>query len=374
MFRRGQKIIVVESSAKGGVHPKKNDIGYLDNLYLFPADRFILMDALFFGYGNDIKKNIARKAEKKRLIIDLGMKPKLLSNITKNRMSRQAFFNLIPICLTSVGYTTNIQDGFRDYPRPIGPCGIWDRNSSAMANQNTSGVKIPYGNIAPFSRFSNRKYSLKDCHDEELSAWLRTMNPMIDFLWSILNITSGYEINNSISKMAECIWIEIHNYFAIDVTGKKTKYRFTNTFLSLNSDKKNFVIEQIRKLEALDNMVLQRQDITFLNQMINKHTTDNIRRLESSWCEHGMLILWDRRSLFPPMIQEDINVLRSVFFRNIIMSKDIHGQLGMISKYFPSLGINSNKNVHLFQSIQKDVNNSSSALARIFDSSLVLKR
>jgi len=375
VFRRGQKIVVIESSAKSGMHPKKNDVGYLDNLYLFPADRFILMDALFFKYGEDIKKNIARKAEKKRLIIDLGMKPKLLSNITENGMSRQAFYKLTPICLTSVGYTNNIRNGFRDYPCFIGPCGIWDRNSDAIATQNAR-IKIPYGNIAPFSKFSNEKYSLKDCHDEELSAWLRTMNPMIDFLWStIRNIEGGQKINNSISGMAEDIWIKIHSYFTMDIDGKKTKYRFANEFLSLGSAGKNFVIEQIRKLEAFDNMVLQRQDVAFLNRI--NSITDNrefMQQLESLWKEYGMVTLSNKKMMRSPFMKKAIAVLRSIFFRSIIMSKDIHGQLRMISKHFPSLGIDSNKNVHLFQSIQKNVNNSSSALARIFDSSLVLKR
>lgn len=374
VFRRGQKIVVIESSAKGGAHPKRDDVGYLDNLYLFPTNRFILMDAFFFGYKRDIKKNVARKAEKRRLIIDLGIKPKLLADITKNGVTRQFFSDLDSVCLTSVGYKTYTpKRAFTDYPLFIGPCGVWSKNSDAMTNRNVK-AKIPYGNIAPFISFSNKKYSLKDCDNRELSAWLRTMNPVMTFMWSIFFKLGDFETNNSISRMAEIIWREINRYFDVSSNPGKAKYKFNNEFLSLSSNKKNHIIEQIRKLEALNSIALHGQDIAFLNKISSTDNRNSMQQLESLWKEFSMATLWAKRVVLSPSMKKAIIVLQSIFFRSIIMSKDIHSQLEMFSKYFQFLGINSNSNIYFFQDIQKDANNTSAALARIFDSTLVFRK
>jgi len=368
VFRRGQRIIVIESSAKRGAHPEKGDIGYLDNLYLFTYNRFILMDALFFRYKSDIKKDITRKAEKKRLIINLGMKPKLLSDIVQGKMARQLFPGLEPVCLTSVGYVDN---AFIDYPHLIGPWGVWSKDNSNMANKNAI-VKIPCGNIAPLNNSSNRKYLLRDCDNGELSAWLRTMNPMMAFMWSVFFNLGDCRVDNSMSNMVETIWLDVDKYLITTATSYGSKYKFNNTFLDLNSDGKNRIIEQIRKLEALNDIMLHRQDISFLNK-INEHG-QLMRQLTESWQSYGMATLWARRSLLSPPMRKSVSVLRSMFFRSIIMLKDVHNQLEMLSKYFPSIGINESRNVSFFQSVQKNINNSSAALARIFDSSLVSKR
>ena len=376
MFWRGQKIVVIESSAKGGAHPKKNDIGYLDNLYLFPNYRFILMDAFFFGYKKDIKRNVARKAEKKRLVINLGMTPKLLSDVTKNGITRQSFSGLGPICLTSVGCKPYaFPETFVEYPQFIGPYGVWSKSNSMMANTNAK-VKVPCGNIAPFSSVSNRKCSLKDCDNEELSAWLRTMNSMMIFIWSAFSGLDSHKVRNSTSKRAESIWVGINKYFSIDTANgaggaKNRKFSIEVPFLS--SNEKNHVIEQIRKLETLCNIVLHGQDVAFLNRANNMDNGLSMRKVEALWQEFSITTLRDKKASLPT-IRGIAIVLRSIFFRSVIMSKDIRNQLGILSKYFPSLGIDSNKNVHLFQSIQRDANNSSAALARVFDSSLVFKR
>jgi len=370
VFRRGQRIIVIESSTKEGAHPKKGDVGYLDNLYLFPYNRFILMSALFFKYKSDIKKNVTRKMEKKRLIINLGMKSKLLSDIVQNGVTRQFFFNLEPVCLTSVGYTDNV---FVDYPCFIGPCGIWSKDNSTMANRDAV-VRIPCGNIAPFSNSSNRKYSLRDCDNRELSAWLRTMNPMMSFMWSTLfKLGNNNNIsNNNISRMAETIWLEIHEYLAITAASNETKYEFNYKFAALNSNEKNHIIEQIRKLETLNTITLHAQDIGFLNKI--KTNKRAMQQLEELWQSYGMVALWNKKSMLSPLTYRSVSVFRSIFFRSLIMSKDVRNQLEMLSKYFPSIGINSHENISFFQSIQKDANNNSTALARIFDNSLVSKR
>ena len=368
MFRRGQRIIVIESSAKKGAHPEKGDIGYLDNLYLFPYNQFILMDALFFRYKSDIKKNVTRKVEKKRLIINLGMKSELLSDIVKNGVTRQFFSDLVPVCLTSVGYVYN---AFIDHPYFIGPCGMWSRDSRMMANGNAI-VRIPYGNIAPFNNSSNRKYLLGDCDNKELSAWLRTMNPMMAFMWSVFFNLGDCDMNNSISNAAEVIWLEVNKYLTTNAVPNGTKYKFNNMFLALNSDEKNHIIEQIRKLEALDTIALHRQDIGFLN-----NTSDNrrgIQQLAELWQSYGMVTLWNKGSALSPQTKRSIAALRSIFFRSVIMSDDVRSKLKMFSKYFPYIDINNSRNISIFQSIQKDINNSSAALARIFDSSLVSKR
>ena len=376
MFWRGQKIVVIESSAKGGAHPQKNDVGYLDNLYLFPSYQFILMDAFFFGYKGDIKKNVGRKAEKKRLIINLGMTSKLLSDITKDGITKQLFFDLGPTGLTSVGCKPYIfREIFVEYPQFIGPYGVWSKSNSTMANTNAK-VKIPYGNIAPFSSVYNRKCSLKDCDNEELSAWLRTMSPMIAFIRSASFSPNSHKVRNSISKKAESIWIGINKYFNIDTAngaGEIGNHRFSIEVPFLNSNEKNHVIEQIRELETLCNIVLYGQDIAFLNRANNVDNRFSMQKLGALWQEYGIAALRSKKASVPTVKGIAI-VLRSIFFRSIIMSKDIPNQLKILSKYFPSLGISSNKSVHFFQSIQRDANNSSAALARIFDSSLILKR
>ena len=136
MIQRGKRIIVVESSVPKNGHPNVGDIGYLDNAYLFPKQRFILADAFFYQYKKDATKSKTR-LEKKVFIIDLNMNKSLKNKIQKSGISKKYFSdNNNVINLTAVGFDPHSE--FHDTsPQIFDHCGLW-------TSSNLNPVKIPF--------------------------------------------------------------------------------------------------------------------------------------------------------------------------------------------------------------------------------------
>ena len=107
MFQRGQKILILESSASRRAHPAVGDIGYLNNMYLFFKDRFILLDMFILTYKSDIKAGKDR-CERKRFLIDLGINERLRYKLSRTGLPKKFFArNSHMANLTPAGYVFN---------------------------------------------------------------------------------------------------------------------------------------------------------------------------------------------------------------------------------------------------------------------------
>lgn len=377
MFQRGQKVVVIESSAKGGIHPKVGDIGYLDNMYLLPTKRLILLDIIFFAYKNDIEK-CKNRVEKKRLVIDLGMRRDLRYRITKAGVSRAFYHSPDTIGLTSVGYRLPAKVGtyiYTDYPCPSSLYGIWTREVNKKGKYLFENlVTIPCGNIALFSSQSNRKYPMEDCSTNELSAWIQTVNPSMDAMWVMF-------FKAEANRQIEDIWRHVRDLLRYKHHGSKIAYSISEKFSDLSTDGKISFIAHIRQLALLNGMLVSCLDEAFFNWL--DKLEDNLKdQVAVEWSHYG-IVSTDRMSNdrnnskavhrpFSPSFQR----VRSIFFRNIIMSSHVHKHLKIIHRHFPTFFPNSsNKLVEIeaerFLEIQKAADSNSSALNRIFDSKLV---
>ena len=209
MFQRGQKIIILESSADRKTHPRAGDIGYLDNMYLFINDKFILLDAFFFKYTIDNKQNKDR-VEKKRFIIDLGMQKNLKFNMS-NGVPIKFFVNKYHINLTSTGYTIGVSkdtENIVEYPLIYSNYGIWNslrrsaKDNSVNTHLSKELYKIPYGHITLFSNKYNSKYKIEERSNNEFIAWIRSMTPVIS---SMLGIFYNYKEGMKLVHGKNCL-------------------------------------------------------------------------------------------------------------------------------------------------------------------------
>jgi len=67
MFRMGQQILVTRSNLEAPRHPSVGDQGFLGNVFLFPLERFIIAEILFYLYLN----NPGNRCERKIVVVDL---------------------------------------------------------------------------------------------------------------------------------------------------------------------------------------------------------------------------------------------------------------------------------------------------------------
>lgn len=166
MFYRGQRIEVIESSAKGNAHPRVGDLGYLNNMFWFYKDRFILADAFFFSYRNESIKGKAR-SERKKFIIDLGMTSDMRRRILMGaaKVSLFAGSKQVVNLLQIAERNTIISSSLETFPPLVGPYGIWYKKNKE------SGTRIPIVNI----RNSSGRYSLLKTHPNEANAWIKCL-------------------------------------------------------------------------------------------------------------------------------------------------------------------------------------------------------
>lgn len=67
MFRIGQQILVTRSNLEAPRHPSVGDQGFLGNVFLFPLERFIIAEILFYLYPN----NLGNRCERKIVVVNL---------------------------------------------------------------------------------------------------------------------------------------------------------------------------------------------------------------------------------------------------------------------------------------------------------------
>lgn len=390
MFQRGQKIVVLESSAKSGARPRAGDVGYLDNLYLFPRLRFILLDAFFFAY-NGANRN---RAEKKKFIIDLGMCRDMRFKISHKGIPVRFFVNNIDLVnLSSVGYrikTPNKGDRLLiSYPQIHSNYGIWPhlkKRSEANFIEDKI-VKIPYGQIALFNTKFDHKYSMVECDEIELIAWLRSMIPMIG---SALNVLCDYSrfypldsMENGYFDIARRMWSEIFSRVMCfdfpttdaaqyDTHDSISAYRFER----FSSDRSYYrkevklLVKNTNHLSSLTSIFLQRLDSYHLNGYLNPEANPTANSLSLMWDSCNIINGADSVNLSFASSLHLYDLVRSMFFRAAIMPNSTYVRLKPLARCLPEEWRKDdelNCRVKILDDIKAAANSDSSALNRIYE-------
>jgi len=381
MFQRGQKIIVLESSANKKTHPRAGDVGYLDNMYLFANDRFILISVFFFQYKED--KHNKSRIEKKKFVIDLGMTKNLKLDLDKG-ISISYFTSKDVINLTSTGYfTKKSRDGVERliaYPLMHSNYGIWNnirkdiKNSSAYTYDSKRLYKIPYGHIALFSSKYNSRYIIESRNDNEFIAWIKSMASVTASMLNIFHvyIDGNYDkvLSNSF-KMAEIKTEPFEKYVNYLIKHDKNMERVVSSGCYISKDieglkesEKAKIVENVNFISSLNNMLIQRLDLYSTN-VFNQPNYNAIRDYIKDLLNRKGLLL-DKNEMIME-IMPTISIVRFIFYRSIIMPCNINEKIKLVQKYLPAKWSISNENVikHI-EEIKSSADNNSSALNRIY--------
>jgi len=391
MFQRGQKIVVLESSAKSGIRPRAGDVGYLDNLYLFPGLRFILLDAFFFAYNGDNRDRV----EKKKFMIDLGMNRNIRFKISHGGMPVKFFIDNIDLVnLSSVGYRMRTPNKgnqlFTSYPQMYSNYGIWPLLKKRLEVNPVEDkiVKIPYGQIALFNTKFTHKYSMVECDEVELTAWLRSMMPMVG---SALNVLCDYShfypldpMENSYFDLARKMWSEIFSgvmSFDFPPTDAArygntcdsiSAYRFGRFSSNRSQYKKvaELLVKNVNHLNSLTSVFLQRLDSYHLNGYLNPEVNHIVDFLASMWKSCGIMDGASSVDLSFPSCLHLYNLIRSIFFRAAIMPNNTYARLKPLAHCLPEEWQKDdelNCRIKILDGIKADADSDSSALDRIYE-------
>lgn len=344
MFQRGQKIAILKSSASKKAHPAVGDVGYLNNMYLFFKDRFILLDAFFLSYKQD-RKTGKDRCERKRFLIDMGMKDSLKYRLMEVGMPRKFFTNnSYTANLTPVNYT--FADGhYREYPNTMF---TWNRiHNNKGESLIDRKVKIPYGQIIALP---NAKKPINEEGINALDNWMSCLYPVLSVEMGLLR--NGMFEARTIGNMAASRYNNSLGEFLVDK----------------NSDIINAkAIEDMRMIQVLGKFLIDNCDRAFLKSndvAVNKH------RMKYIWgappvVDKLIKITNDRKRL-PKHVTKG---LIGVFFRAILMNGDTKSQLtklrisGILTwdkEYIQKVAKKIDK-------VKQEANSNSAALARIFE-------
>lgn len=364
MFYRGQKIIVTESSVSKRHHPSVGDIGYLNNMYLFYADRFILLDAIFSSYKSD-KSTEPSRYERKKLIIDLGISPYIRQKMITTGMPKKFFLNnkfMVP--LTTAGYFISAGQ-LVGIPHINGADGLWNRiyNKAGKTTIQTS-VKIPIGHIGLASIYSGCKGYIGQ---SDLKAWIRSMTPYLNaHVFELLNINmSNKNVNtkSTIRNRTGDLYMKLLPLF-------KTKEAPAGTFLYLphkkdiSSINTKLLIDTIREFQTLSFMYINRSDDHLINSLDNSFSGS----FRNDWSHY------QRWNTMKGGYVWKFDLILSIMFRAILTPGYPYAKLTKIKRFLPISDSNLASMCDRIHFIRKEGTTSSAALARIFEEKLLKQK
>jgi len=368
MFRRGQKVRIIESNAKKRAHPAMGDVGYLNNMFLFPKDHFILVNLFMCSY-----KENDNRSERKNFILDIGM-----HGSTKNRISRtgvnKLFFtkephvNLNPTFFlkSHCKYGNRSYEIIQSFPQLVGTYGLWTGYTSISAKcdrNNDSLFRIPCGNIAKCSE----KRSRSQVDMKEFTAWLRSISaeiiPVLQF-FNEFYPTNGGRLNN----YAMSFWENISPTFKSEIQYDHIRYlRFKDKeFDEMTPITRLSFINSVMKIRNLTYMACER----LTRHLINGRTSKGVR-LQNL---RNLLGKGQTDDLISPNFgyANGVQVIDAVFitkclYRSLMMESDTIGRLQHIKKYLPLDKWDIDQMAIDADVIKSDADSNSAALNRIFD-------
>ncbi len=357
MFQRGQKVIVVESSATGRSHPSVGDVGYLDNMYLFFRDKFILANAYFFHYRKDDRPG--ERCEKKRFVIDLGMRRHFRHKLLKYGVPK-TFFTHNPqmVLLTTVGNSYNKKhDHFIDHPDILGQGGIWNSTKDPKLSKT---VKLPYCHIALANNTQPSKYSIAKSYTNEVNAWFRSVDSV---LASSLNYFSSLD-TNSMHRQSVIIYDQIRKYLCVTLTPHGSA-AYSISPGRRSPDHMCRLICGMRQIQSLMNIFIGRTDEMLLNNLHNMESTVRVCLREYEDISDAFTALRNEVDTGPE--SGAIPAIVSLFYRSIIMKHNTTKALTDMRKFLPWTDKQIEEKAKAATLMRKEANKHSAALNRIFE-------
>jgi len=360
MLRRGQRIIITESSAKGRTHPAKGDVGYLNNIYLFYKDRFILIDAYFFTFKSNIKKRTNR-CEKKKFIIDLGMASSLRRKIQAVGLRRSWLNgNRYFINLASAAYQI-APGGIIEFPSINGPYGPLPSLFPSGYSSKDRPIKIPLGQIANMTG----RYTLecRSCH--EIECWARCIYPLIDA--HVLHFLTPNCDSHSISFLIREIYTILRCVLKGEDLGGYLRFDGANPRDWGLRDVRRTVIEKLKEIQTLSEMYVINLD----NKLKRTIKFGEAVALQSAWQKTGVLALVDSQQLAKLVVPATVEATVSALFRTILTSNNIERGLRRMKSVIPWPGDTIKDRSAQFENIRRAAVSGSAALARIYEDNLL---
>lgn len=367
MFHRGQKIIITESNVIGKMHPAVGDMGYIENMFLFPNDRFILMSLIMCSY-----KKGGPRSEHKKFILDLGMNKPTLCKISRgvNRLfflSRK-HINLLPAFLQrrKVKDTNNdtIADSILSTPQIVGTYGIWTGYTSTNMKRSRltdTKVAIPYGNI----KGCDCKSSVDNLPIQEIKSWLRAILPNISAVCLYLKWYVNQNVNGltkEVSLALGCLLPIIDTRIQHDeIDLYKIKMEVLTDLINIHKST-NFLTEPVLKLNSLS--------YTALNRAFRCHIPDILSATKKKVISNYAIDQLSKR--YAPNITLKLErtdtvgeMIELIIYLSLFINKPTKPSLEYISDFLPKQW-NIDKISKEADEIKSDIKSGSAALNRIF--------
>jgi len=365
MFQRSNKIVITESSASKRSHPAVGDTGYLNSMYLFLVDRFILLDAFFFRYKSDIKKDRTR-CERKKFIIDLGMKKALKRKLGIYGVPRKFFLeNNHVINLTVSEYTIADNADLSEFPNINS---LWYSHYNKAGNRKSKSlVKIPYGQImlAP-----DRRRPIQSEGPNALCCWVECIIPLIEngtaprpnYMDAPDNAFSRTVSRIYAGRMSRHITPPKNNPNGIALALNR------NIQNHLSPEGRHNLIMDMQMIHALSGSLLNNCDTSILkNRLVMQDRRDSRLQLSNIWKHHGFM------SAYKSTQSPAAKALVGLFFRSIITTVNTEKKLLELGKtnVLPWSCQQIKTKAKKFEDIKMAANFDSAALNRIFEENLL---
>lgn len=349
MFHRGQRIIITESLATGKTHPAVGDIGYLNNMYLFYKHRFILADAFFSNYKIDLVKGKFR-CERKRFVIDLGMSNNLKRRMLISGLKRKFYIgDEARVNLFSVGYFDAGRSLFETPPLKGGH-GIFYTDKSQKL------IKIPIVNI----KAAPGRYSLMERPPVELDAWIRCMTPILNAHLLLFNHLKIQKLFN-----------EIDSAFYVESQGDYEIFKIDWTIIGPNMRER--VISTLRKIQSFSDLYVADLDLLHAKDFGSNCAASSTTK--SAWSNKGIFSLIDlitKADSTASIIKFRIQCTISIVLRALLFSQYAYKNIAPLAYSLPWTETSLTKKMDIFKNIRKEVDDSSAALARIYEEKLLV--
>lgn len=375
-LRRGKKIVVTEYYGKGSLRPKVGDVGYLSNMFLYPKEKFILADAMFYKYGKD--KDGMNRFEHKRFILDVGMNKGLKHKIVNVGTPREFFANKMYINLNPIHYEfTTVK--LETWPKQTGGFGLWSHSKLKInPKRQKSKVKIPCISISTFLDKKKVIGSRKEIN--ELRAWFMASGSPISL--GLSQVTIGKKLSkttpgvNTINTLAKTINRTLINSFPHKVTYHKDglySLNIADIHNNLSIATLFDTLHLLRELEVMHKVFINNLDAYYLRVLEDKHIQriigsilTNISSYKSMRTHTNNIKQWEM-----PMNKVDwpelLSFIFSIIFRSLLTNAD-----ETIAKKMESIGFNlptifSNKPPTVIEHIKNEISYNNNLLKRILE-------
>lgn len=371
MFHRGQKIIITESSAKNKLHPTVGDVGYIENMFLFPEERFILMSIIMCSYNS----NKGERSEHKKFIIDLNMESATRREIAKG--VNKLFFlsknsvNLLPAFLKSckIRRGNNSRIYQLTFPQIVGTYGIYTGYMNPCINKRVevdTKVIIPYGHIKVY----NDKSSIIERPLLEIKSWVRSLLPNTINLMFLLAKTNNSEFNSKLINNGYSLIQQIEGLINKHVD-RLDGIRYSDLkFNTMSSYNIKVLVSTITKLNALSYGAVMRLFMNATNNMTsviyNEYEKDK-SNIAFFLNENPVWKLMNLKLATANLIKtSDAYFISECVYKAIFADRNTSILLNYIKHHLPSRW-DIDKISQQANDIKKDISRGSAALNRLFD-------